>query len=149
MPTQTTEQARATYATHCVQAALAANPKQAGHYRSYARQWGTLVHTNGLGQALAFARSKAGAGPKRDDKEAAWKLLYDHTSQWLTGTDTAHQLPTPKPLANNADADALTAITTTALPTYLLATAEAIALAVWLKRLAEALIEKPNTEARD
>ncbi len=136
---KTTEQARAAYALACVQGVIANHRVASADYRRYAIQYGAMVHTNGLGQALAFARSKASGNTS---KAKAWKLLYDHVSNWLTGhcpTDTS--LRHPRPPLGTGQQDAIVAITQQDVTAYMLATAETMALAVWLKRLAEALIE--------
>lgn len=150
--TQTIEQARAAYATRVVETVLA-EKAVSGPYRSYARQFGAMIHGTGLGQAMAFARSKAKSNGKANDKEKAWHALYTHFSDWLTGGGAAQNTVTPKPLrpafaqgaAPAAKHDALKGITGGDVATYMLATAEAIALAVWIKRLAEALID-PEAE---
>ena len=45
-------------------------------FRSYVKKVPTLIHNNGLGNAIAFVYSKK-------NKEVAWKYLYDILFQWL------------------------------------------------------------------
>ena len=131
---QTIEQSRAAYALQCIEEVNRAKKDVAQEYKSYARQWGPMVHANGLGQALAFARSKP--------KSEAWKKLYQHLSNWLTGHTVAQNMACPAPLRVSATTtDAIVAITTQPTEAYLAATSEALALVLWIKRLAEASIE--------
>ena len=133
---QTIEQSRAAYALQCIEAVNRADSGVAQEYKSYARQWGPMVHANGLGQALAFAKSKP--------KSEAWKMLYRHLGNWLTGNAIAQNVACPAPLRVDANTtDAIVAITTQPTEAYLAATAEALALVLWIKRLAEASIVEP------
>ena len=92
------------------------------------------------GQALAFAKSKP--------KSEAWKMLYRHLSNWLTGNAIAQNVACPAPLRVDAmTIDAIVAITTQPAEAYLAATAEALALVLWIKRLAEAsIVDTPPPE---
>ena len=137
---QTIEQSRAAYALQCVEEVNCAKKEVAQEYKSYARQWGPMVHANGLGQALAFAKSKP--------KSEAWKMLYRHLSNWLTGNAIAQNVACPAPLRVDAKTiDAVVAITTQPAEAYLAATAEALALVLWIKRLAEAsIVDTPPPE---
>jgi len=92
-------------------------------YRTEARQLAALIQTNGLGLTLSYYRSKATTG-------RAFGKLYDHLAEWLKA-----QVSWP-----NADPDLLDRITNADSQTYLHATQEALELAVWLKRFAEALL---------
>jgi CRISPR-associated protein Cmr5 len=96
----------------------------AREYRALARSAGADIQTNGLGQTLAFWRSKP-------DSHAHSKL-YEHVSNWLcervdetwVGADLLEKL-----IEENTSGDQ-----------YRRAAAEALALLVWLKRFAEAEI---------
>ena len=130
---QTIEQSRAAYALQCIEAVKRADKGVALEYKSYSRQWGPMVHANGLGQALAFANSRPNS--------KAWKMLYRHLSNWLTGHTIAQGVKCPAPLRiSTATTDAIVAITTQPAEAYFAATAEALALVLWIKRLAEASI---------
>ncbi len=117
---RTIEQARAEYAAKYVNEA-----KGIKGYGSYARRAGALIQTQGLGQALAFWRSKGWekGRPKKDD---AYALLYQHMSDWLN-----QELRTKKDILKWIQEDAST-------EDYRRATAETQAFLIWLKRFAEA-----------
>jgi len=83
-------------------------------YGPQARRLPTLIQTNGLGQTVAFLKSKP------DNR--AMQELYSHLSSWVMG----------------GDGDLLSAITQWSSDQYRRATAEALAYALWLRRFAEA-----------
>lgn len=98
-------------------------------YGSLARKVPMLVLTNGLGQALAFLRSKG-----KDDQANEHNVLFRHVSAW-----------TLSQVAPNAkDGDLLQWLLTNDSAAYRRATTEALAYLVWLKRFAEA--ELPTEE---
>jgi CRISPR-associated protein Cmr5 len=120
---QTVEQERARRAMECV-IEVSKHETWKGKYGSLARRAPADIQSNGLGQTLAFWKSK----PK--DKENA--ILYDHVSTWVCerlnewqGKDLLTQLIA----ANTTTAD------------YRRATAEAQAFLIWLKRFAEAELD--------
>lgn len=117
---RTIEQKRAAQAAICVNEA-----KGIKGYGSYARRAGALIQTQGLGQALAFWRSKGWekGKPKNGD---AYALLYQHMSNWLN-----QRLTTNQDILQWIQQDAST-------EDYRRATAEAQAFLIWLKRFAEA-----------
>lgn len=119
---RTVEQERAKYAAEYVEEV---KNKRVEKYGSYARRAGALIQTQGLGQALAFWRSKGWekGSPKKDD---AYALLYEHMSKWLN-----QQMTTNKDILKWIQKDAST-------EDYRRATAEAQAFLIWLKRFAEA-----------
>jgi CRISPR-associated protein Cmr5 len=91
-------------------------------YRSEARQLPALIQTNGLGLTLTYLRAKAG------DRHFA--KLYEHVEGWVKErvewAETA--------------ADLVECIVKNDSLRYRHATQEALALAVWLRRFAEALL---------
>lgn len=97
--------------------------KHEGKYGSLARKFPVLVLTNGLGHALAFLRAKG----KDHHKE-----LYRHFSEWVTW-----EVYDARPGTN----DLLEKIIEDDSGAYRRATTEALAFAVWIKRLAEAELE--------
>jgi CRISPR-associated protein Cmr5 len=116
---QTIQQQRAKFALTQVQyAASHLTPKQQTEYKSYASALPAMIHINGLGQAVAFYKSKG------DTHEMLYKLLSD----WLT-----------KPNQPYAGAnDLIQAITVQDMHQYRLAQAEAQALMDWVKKFAKA-----------
>ncbi|MDO4708914.1 MAG: type III-B CRISPR module-associated protein Cmr5 [Pseudomonadota bacterium] len=89
-----------------------------------------LIHMNGLGQAMAFYRSKS----KGDDKkETSHKAIYDLLGLWLCGKDSKGRIFS----GNN---DLLAAITQSDMQHYMAAQNEAQAVLEWLKKFAVALL---------
>jgi len=86
-------------------------------YGSQARKLPARIQTNGLGQTLAFLRSKP-------DNQAMRKL-YGHLSAWVMKR-------------MEANGDLLEAVTSWSSDEYRRATAEVLAYALWLRRFAEA-----------
>jgi CRISPR-associated protein Cmr5 len=115
---QTMEQKRAQYAYDQVTAAAEDNDIKNEEYKSHAASFPAMIHTNGLGQAAVFYKSKGGA------REALYNLL----SQWLTCVD--------QPYENHADLTQ--GIICEDMHTYRLAQAEAQALLSWVKKTSAA-----------
>ena len=121
---RTLEQERAQHAWSCVQEVK--DKPFAGDYRTIAVKVPSLIVTNGLGQTLAFLRSK----PDRQH----FQLLYRHLADWV-GRKV------------HADGDLLNWLVNEATSQqYRLATMEALALLQWLKRFAEADLPKGREE---
>jgi CRISPR-associated protein Cmr5 len=93
-------------------------------YKALARSAGADIQTNGLGQTLAFWKSK------RDSE--AHSNLYDHVSNWV-GKQLHESWDTADLLAKLTERE-------TSIDQYRQATTEAAAVLVWLKRFAEAEI---------
>ncbi|MBX3057902.1 MAG: type III-B CRISPR module-associated protein Cmr5 [Anaerolineae bacterium] len=100
-------------------------------YNSLARSAPALVQSNGLGQALAFWRAKAG----RDKKGEHW-LLYSHVSTWVM-----------QELKADPQEALLEWVVQQDTQTYRRATTETMAYLNWLKRFAEALL--PESAANE
>jgi CRISPR-associated protein Cmr5 len=124
---QTIQQQRASYALKQIQAALADDRLDHQEFKRHARGLPAMIHTNGLGQAAAFALSKA-KGDVATDHDA-WHRLYRLLGDWLhqVGPYTQHH-------------DLLEAITHGDMHSYRLAQAEALAMLDWLKKFATAYI---------
>ncbi len=120
---QTIEQQRAVYALervnhHLADAAFTMDDRK--EFNSYAQALPAMIHTNGLGQAMAFYRSKKG------NHEHIYQLL----SGWLCRDN--------QPYAGQIDL--LTAITLGDMHHYRMAQVEAQALLGWLKRFTKAFM---------
>jgi len=116
MPTKSQRTAQAAYAR------VAAHTPLSAEYRSFAREFPTLVHTCGLAQAVAFARAKGG-------------------QQEAYANDLATVL-TAAGYADSADAAGLAQLTREKpVMVYVRLSRDALAAAVWLKRYVEALAE--------
>jgi len=151
---QTIQQQRAKYAMERVLEA-AKDKEIHGEYKSYASSLPAMIHTNGLGQAAAFFRSKSAfdkAENKRNKKEKAYFLLYETLSDWLCSRgNTINPMPKQpyskpnkeKPTENYQDM--LEGITLEDMHTYRLAQAEAQALMDWVKKFAKAfMVDESN-----
>ena len=95
--------------------------KKQKEYISYASSLPAMIHTNGLGQAAAFFKSKGGTHEQ----------LYQLLSDWLKKDD--------QPFAKK---ELLDGITSSDMQTYQLAQAEAQALMDWVKKFAKAFMDK-------
>jgi len=121
------------------------NPDVQKKYSSYVKSAPILILTNSLGQALAFYLSKLEALPDVDYKsispqnfkkaeEKAYAYLYTHIAEWLAGE---RKLTDGKdPLKYYMEATGTEAM---------VLTDEAIALLNWLKRFADAMLEKEES----
>jgi len=123
---QTIEQERAKKAWEFVNE-VNKNPddKIKKEYRSYALKTPILILTNGLGQTLAFIKSKI------KDKENAESIFYRNLQEWL---NTKIQWDNSRELVEN--------VISIGSEQYRLATMESLAFLNWLKRFADAILPK-------
>lgn len=117
------EQERACYADKCLQA-VHKTVKQQEQYLMAVRKVPPMIMVNGLGQTVAFLLEKG-------RKEVAYYLVYEHLSYWIIQKRRIYQ----------GGSDLLSLIKQGNREAYLEAQDEALALLVWLKRLAGALFE--------
>ncbi|NJM42477.1 MAG: type III-B CRISPR module-associated protein Cmr5 [Anaerolineae bacterium] len=103
------------------------NSKLAKDYRSLVRQAAADVMTSGLGQTVAFWRSKIDERKHNGEEQ---KAVYESVDSWLRA-----QLNLTKSLHEWIVAEGTTTVT------YMRATRETIAYLVWLKRFAEGEIK--------
>lgn len=127
------EQGRANFAYKCAEVAKACKiDKRSKEYKSYVKKIPMLIKTNGLGATFAFVKSKS----KEDIEKSgyAYKLIYDHTGQWLRKDD--------KNLwgLNESD-DLVEMIIKLDSPQYRATTNEVLSFFKWLSRFADGLIE--------
>lgn len=123
------QQERAAFALKRVQEAKEKKSLSQKEYKSYASSLPAMIHTNGLGQAAAFFKSKKGTHAE----------LYDVLSDWLRKEN--------QPFAGK---ELLDGITTSDMHTYRLAQAEAQALMDWVKKFAKAYMdEKDNKKGNE
>lgn len=102
-----------------------------GEFRSHVRNLPAMIHSNGLGQAIAFYYSK-------QDKKS-YLALCNILADWLLGESNIYALPAT---LTTKDGEALLkTITENDMYAYLNAQAEALAYLEWVKKFAEALIE--------
>lgn len=119
------EQGRAAFAYECAQIGSGIDkPKE---YKSYVKKLPILVKTNGLGQTLAFYKSKA-----KDKKNNTYALIYKQIGEWLKQNGNID--------LKEGD-DLVQIIIQLETPIYRAITIELIAFAKWLSRFADGLIE--------
>lgn len=102
-----------------------------GKLCSYLHALPAMIHMNGLGQAAAFIRGKAGGS---DSKAAAHRAAYDLLSDWLCAAGQPY----------SAHRDLLDGITGDDMHRYRLAQAEAQAYLDWVKKFAAAYLAEPE-----
>lgn len=90
-------------------------------YTSHVKQIPMLIKTNGLAQALAFAKTK---------KEK--KLIYGHINEWLLRVENREQFC----ISDNVN-DIMEFLVKTDSTTYRFITVETMTYLEWLKRFAE------------
>ncbi|MEQ9714984.1 MAG: type III-B CRISPR module-associated protein Cmr5 [Candidatus Asgardarchaeia archaeon] len=134
---RTLEQERAKYAFDVVHEVKEKSSKVQESYNSYSKKAAVLILTNGLGNTLAYYKSKF-KGKKfeelEEDDEKAYCLLYKHINNWLLRKIN---------VAGNCEKDVLEWIIkdATSLQVYLL-TREVVLLLNWIKRFADAELER-------
>lgn len=128
---RTIEQERAKYAWECVMEIK--NEKDGDleeKYNSYANSSPVLILTNGLGNVLAFYKSKI----KKEDKSAesrAYEFLYKHINGWLA----------KRGYTNGTDVLEWIIEKATSMQVFY-ASQEAIMLLTWIKTFAKATLKK-------
>lgn len=117
---RTLEQKRASKAWDFVNEVNQKDKETKKKYRSLALKTPVLVLTNGLGQTLAFFKSKG---------KGEHELLYGHLSDWLAGESKIYGTGelVQKVISGNS-------------ARYRQATTETLAFLSWLKRFAEAVL---------
>lgn len=102
-------------------------------YLSAARGLPAEIRMNGLGQAIAMLRA-------RGVKNQGAKALYEHVSDWMCRPNS----PSPYQGKENPEEALLDAIVNGPEAAYRQAYVEIDAYLAWLKRFADALLEKPK-----
>lgn len=104
-------------------------------YASWAKKLPVLVLTNGLGQALAFLKSKSNGN---SNTATAQRKLLEALNRWLLNPSTFKW--------EDNSSDVLQRIVESSSDTYRLATMEALAFLNWLRRFAEGYLEKNESQ---
>lgn len=121
---RTIEQKRAERALKCVQEVKTDSSIKSSEYVTLAKRAPANIQTNGLGQTLAFWRSK-GKGKRGDASET----IYQDVSIWVCER---------MKWSTENDKHLLVHLTECSTADYRRATVEAMAFLNWLKRFAEA-----------
>ncbi|MDD3654443.1 MAG: type III-B CRISPR module-associated protein Cmr5 [Desulfotomaculaceae bacterium] len=134
------EQGRAQYAYGCAEDGQKIEKRK--EYKAYVKNIPMLIKTNGLGAAFAFIDSK-----KKDDQTKpgyAYKMIYEQVDRWLQSENKKYLLATADP----SKRDLAARIVSLSSPDYRAVTNEVMALFMWLRRFAEALIEGGAEDGR-
>ena len=127
---QTMEQKRARYALERINECTKLDKEWQEGICRCANQLPALIHMNGLGQALAFFKSKG--------KDGGYAELYVMVGGWLCAEPDGKVFKTK-------DVDVVTAITQASMQEYMRAQGEAQALLEWIKKFAMALLKHEQT----
>lgn len=128
------EQGRAEFAYECVKKAVeSVEEKKRKEYLSYSRKIPQMILTNGLGQTLAFVKSKA-------KEENAYEILYSQMTDYLKSNNTTR---IKMPSENSELVEWVISCNST---TYRYITQELLAFLNWLKRFAEGMIKEGDSD---
>ncbi|MEN9374575.1 MAG: hypothetical protein RIR79_2127 [Pseudomonadota bacterium] len=130
---QTLQQLRAKHALSAIQKLAKEYEKDSEKLKKLkarASELPFMIHANGLGQALAFFKSKEGKEDKKD--KDGYGKLFEILQNWLTEKG--------RPFAEQKDKDLMAAVIETDFQTYRIAQAEAIQYMDWVKKFASAYL---------
>ena len=130
------EQGRATYAFNAVKEIDDKGPQKLKEsYKSAAKKLPVLIKMNGLGQTLAFVKSKGGKTDRRtgEKRENGYDKLYKQIGDWLR-TDAANQLVPQGELVQQ--------VIQLKSPVYRQVTVETLALLNWMRRFVDGLMKE-------
>ncbi len=131
---QTIQQARAKYALEKVNKLTSLTKEQQKKFVSYSSGLPAMIHMNGLGQTMAFTKSKSSGN--KSDEQVSHHALYGIISQWLCS----------KPQIYEPHKDILEGITQQNMQDYQLAQIETLLLMSWIKKFAKAFLANEDTE---
>lgn len=135
MSQQSLAQRRATHAFGCVKEHIG---KSYGNYVNYVERLPATILMNGLGQACATLLSKAKKEDDVKNRDSGHLLLYKDLERWLCGSDDA--------VPYRGSSNLIEAIIHRDQESYLRAQAEALAYLVWLKKFANAYLQKGEND---
>ena len=126
---KTIEQGRATYAFESVRKISENSSKKLkDNYKSAAKDLSVLIKTNGLGQTLAFMKSKSGT-----EAGKGYEILYEQIGTWLQTKDVKGLVA--------SEAELVLAVIELESHVYRQVTVETLALLNWMRRFVDGLIE--------
>ena len=125
---QTIQQQRAKFSMDEVNKLEKLKADEQKEFISYASSLPAMIHSNGLGQAMAFCKLKG-----KDRK--SYLALYELISNWLCNENQIYADCT-----NKGKKDVLTGITSKNMHDYQLAQTEALLLMSWVKKFAKAFL---------
>jgi CRISPR-associated protein Cmr5 len=123
----TIQQNRAKFALERIQSLpqILTSDKEQGEFISYASGLPAMIHMNGLGQAMAFYKSKS-----KSKESKSYGQLYQLVSDWLCKEGQPY----------HGKKEVLEGITQCDMAHYQLAQAEALVLMSWVKKFAKAFL---------
>ena len=133
---KTLEQGRASQAYQAyeyVRAAISQLGDKAKDYKSYVKKMPVMIKTNGLGQTMAFIKSKS------KDKGNAYGMIYEQLGKWLREC--------PNSVIQGEGDEIVKSIINLDSKEYRVATAETLSLLNWLRRFADGMIEGEGDES--
>lgn len=78
------EQERAKYAWECIMEIKEEEKEELEKkYKSYIKKAPTFIQNSGLGNTLAFYRSKAGSQKSKSPEKKAYGKIYKHINEWF------------------------------------------------------------------
>lgn len=132
MSIQTQEQKRAKSALAWIQERAKEKDDLQKEIKSWASQFPLMIHTNGIGQACAFFKSR--------NNVAGAKLLYSHLNDWLATEMKSHY---------QTKRDLMDVIVNCNQQEYRLLQAESLAYLQWIKQLSKAYLKDEVTDKGD
>ncbi|MCH9741682.1 MAG: type III-B CRISPR module-associated protein Cmr5 [Proteobacteria bacterium] len=129
---QTQEQKRAKSALAWIQDRAKEKDDLQKELKSWASQFPLMVHTNGIGQACAFFKSR--------NNVAGARLLYAHLNDWLSTEMKSHY---------QGKKDLMEVIVNCNQQEYRLLQAESLAYLQWIKQLSKAYLKGEVTDKGD
>jgi CRISPR-associated protein Cmr5 len=125
------EKGRAEFAYKCVLEAKEKLGADSKKYKSYAKKIPSMILSNGLGQTLAFIKSK---------REKAYEFLYSQLTGYMKSENTV-RIPMPK-----EEEDLTRWVISCNSSKYRYISQEILAFLGWLKRFAEGMIEEERND---
>ncbi|MDP8161606.1 type III-B CRISPR module-associated protein Cmr5 [Pasteurella skyensis] len=135
MSIKTIEQKRAKYALDFIEP-IKENKTLAKEIRSRANELPAMIHSNGLGQAVAFYKSKSNDN-EGNSQDNAYEKMYQLLSDWLCNADNGD-------IYTSNNSELLENIINNDIKLYQMAQIEALALLKWVKKFARAYLAEGN-----
>jgi len=135
----TLEQGRAAFAYGA--AVEGAGLSKSSEYKAYVKKLPMYIKTNGLGAAISFAFAKGNGKNGKNgipDIGKTWGLIYLQIEEWLKNNWVLADFKKDETLMQN-----LLRLET---PEYRATTIEVLALLNWMRRFAEGLIDKSDSD---
>jgi len=132
------EQGRAKFAYDCAKKGKTPDseyPFKDTEYKSYVKNLPSLIKTNGLGQTLAFYKSKR--QKESDKKKNAYDLIYNQLYKWLIHENCL----TRHVVVSAIGEDLVEKVISMKSLDYRTVTIEVLTFVNWLKRFTDGLIE--------